>query len=314
MESYDDTGYIGVLTMDKKKLGVFYAVLTSFFIQTAPIIAVLMLRESSPLISIFYFFLGSFVMSSLYILYRKDIKIKKVFLKNWKSLLIISSLHAIAAVTWIHTIDLIGPSLTIFLMRFIILFTIILGFIFLNERFTKYEALGLLITIIGAIALTYTDGFLVVGAFMAIFLSLVISIANLVAKVTVKKVKPLILNHFRVTFAPMLILIYILLTSEFQLPSQNMIILSLVGGALVGVVAFVLYFKSMELIDVSKAAVVRSLDPFIVVIYSFVILGDLISAQQFIGGTIIVLGILILAIAQSRHKTKVLDEYTRGHL
>jgi len=45
--------------------------------------------------------------------------------------------------------------------------------------------------------------------------------------------------------------------------------------------------------DVSKVAIIRTLDPFIVVIYAFIAFHTFPSLSQFWGGTLVVVGVIV---------------------
>ena len=58
------------------------------------------------------------------------------------------------------------------------------------------------------------------------------------------------------------------------------------------VFGFVFFYKALELLDVSKVAIIRTLDPFIVVAYALAVFHTLPSLQQLVGGAIVVAGVL----------------------
>ena len=64
-------------------------------------------------------------------------------------------------------------------------------------------------------------------------------------------------------------------------------------GAFLG---FFLFYKSLSFYEVSKAIAVRSIEPFFAVILALVILITIPTLSELIGGTLIVLGIIILSL------------------
>ena len=72
---------------------------------------------------------------------------------------------------------------------------------------------------------------------------------------------------------------------------------------------FVFFYKALELIDVSKLAIIRTLDPFVVVIYMLALFHTLPALNEFVGGTLVVAGVLVTMYG---HNIRTLVRLVKG--
>jgi uncharacterized membrane protein len=64
------------------------------------------------------------------------------------------------------------------------------------------------------------------------------------------------------------------------------------------VLSFILFFKALEVFEVSKTATIRTMEPFLTAIFSFAILALTPTANQLVGGVLIVTGVVVLSLAK----------------
>ena len=72
---------------------------------------------------------------------------------------------------------------------------------------------------------------------------------------------------------------------------------------------FVFFYKALELLDVSKVAIIRTLDPFVVVVYAVIAFHTFPSPNQFLGGTLVVAGVLVTMYG---HNIRTLVRLVKG--
>ena len=98
----------------------------------------------------FYWFFGAFIISLFVYPVVESQRRELKNIRKYKLIFFLSSvLTAVGAALWIYSLRSIGIPLTSFLMKAQTLFTLILGVVFLGERFNRGEVIGLIITIIG---------------------------------------------------------------------------------------------------------------------------------------------------------------------
>ncbi len=245
-------------------------------------------------------FIGGAIAATILVFVRKDLDFHSVLKKHWKHGLILGVTNALAALGWSSGMFLIGPNLLAFIWRLGTLFIILLGVLFLKERLSKVEILGAGLAVAGTVVLSYTNGN---GSGLWILLpvmgALAAALHHFASKMFVKDTHPLVLVQMRVIFSLLSISLGVGLVTtlfdsvEFIWLPLHLLPLIFFTGILTAIVSFYLFFKAYEHLDVSKTAVIRTIDPFIVILYVFFIFRELPTEKDVVGGFMIVIGVLI---------------------
>lgn len=230
----------------------------------------------------------------------KDIK------KYHKPLLRFLVFNAIGIITFFYALSKLGPSLASFVDRSVTVFVVIFGILFLKEKFNKSEMFGLVLSIVGVFILSYTNDKIILVTIIIQLISIVIYAYSLIiVKQYSKKINSFTFMFSRVWFN-VLILGFITITSNsFILPANNTYWIFIILPLLSAVIGQIFHYHAYSLIDVSKASLFTNLIPFFVLIMSYVVFGDLLTLKQFIGGSVIVLGLTIIVLYKS--KNSVID-------
>jgi drug/metabolite transporter (DMT)-like permease len=110
----------------------------------------------------------------------------------------------------------------------------------------------------------------------------------------VTNIQPLILGISRTVVLTLCLGAFALLLGELAWPS-NRALLWLAGGSFFGpFLSYFLFYKGMVSLDIGQAAIIRATQPLFVALYSFVLLGALVSRQQFVGGMVILAGVVMI--------------------
>ncbi|MBI2145516.1 DMT family transporter [Candidatus Woesearchaeota archaeon] len=273
--------------------GLFYAVLSSLFLSTGFIFAKHFLQYTNPETLNTLWFGIAFIASIFVLLIRNFGKTVRAFRQHWKDGLIVGGANAVAAGLWFQSINITGPTLTAFLVRFSTIFIIILGILFLKEKLHLHDIIGILIALIGAFTISFSNGeYLATGTIVALAASLAIAVHQVLSKVYVKTIEPLLLVSLRTLYTAIFLGTYAAAFSKLQpFPIEQLPLLT-VAIVINAVFGFVFFYKALELVDVSKVAVIRTLDPFVVVIYTMVLFQGIPTGKEVLGGTLIVAGVL----------------------
>ena len=290
--------------MDNHTKGYIYMIVSTLLISLAFIFNTLALESTNSIIASLFLFgfstIGSF---ALLVVTGKIRKIRPLLAKFWKPLLLIGVLNGGSATLWFYLLGLMGPSLLSFLLRFSTIFMIVMGIVFLKERFSKLEIVGGAIMIAGTFIVSYSNGnFILIGISLAMILSVIFASIQFLNKMYIKEIDPLVINALRVLFTFATISLFAPWVTELRIPSTTALGWIVLASISAGIIGFLLNYKALELIDLSKSAVVQSLQPFVVVVYSFFILGSVPNGLQMIGGFVIVVGTLISVMARYRPK------------
>ena len=133
---------------------------------------------------------------------------------------------------------------------------------------------------------------------------ILIGIQDFFWKVLVKETHPLTINFYRTASIAAAALAYSAFKGTFELiPAEHSLFLVL--GVLFSPVLGVGFFiAAMSKLEVSKVVTIRTLEPFIVIVYALIAFGTMPGARELIGGTLIVAGVA-LAVLFHKFKNKI---------
>ncbi len=223
---------------------------------------------------------------------------KRIFIKNIKFFAIFSIIEAVATFLFFYLIKVVNPSVVSFIGNINPLFVILWGFILIGERLNVYEIIGGAISLSGALLISYKTPELSLKYFLLIILMVLLySFNSVFVKKNIKNISSFLLTGVRVYFLTTIYFIFALFEKGFRLPLDSEW-LYIVGGSLLGpFMGMFFLFESFKFIKVSKASLIKTVQPLLVVLGTFLILKIKISFSQFVGGILIIIGIIILIIS-----------------
>jgi O-acetylserine/cysteine efflux transporter len=233
--------------------------------------------------------------------FRKAAYVRSI-LRSWRRVGSMSLCSAAGSLLYTYGIFLYGPLNAAFLVQFTAIFTILFGVIFFKERFTRLEATGIVLAVVGVFVLAYGNLSLeVVSTLVLLGAALLFASANSLSKAYVKKVNPVALAGGNSIFMFLLIFTFTVLTGKLEtvFPSKTLVYAFL--GSITGVVlSFVLFFKALQVYAVSKTATIRTVEPFLTAIFSFIILALPTTVNQLLAGIMIVIGVAMLSLTRRK--------------
>ena len=221
---------------------------------------------------------------------------------NWRRVALMSLFSAVGSVLYTFGISMYGPVNATFLVQFTAVFTILFGVAFFHERFTRLEAVGVLMAVVGVFILAYGDLSLEIeSAAVLLGAALFFASANSVTKVNVKNVNPVALAGGNSMLMFLFISTYTVLAGKLETAFPAETVVYAVLGSVTGVVlSFILFFKALQVFEISKAATIRTMEPFLTAIFSFFILALTPTVNQLLGGALIVLGVVVLSLTKGK--------------
>lgn len=220
------------------------------------------------------------------------------WLRNWKVGLGIGGINYLAALTWFYAIDVIGPATTGFFQRLETIFLLLFGMTLLREKPTKWEIGGMILSLIGALLLTFSlDKVLLLGAIIAVLHAATSGVHNYLSKVYVTANDPYVVGTLRVFYTAALLFPTVLLAGQFQSPPATEIPWLLLGTFLSPFLGWFITLASFRLLKASQAAIFINAHPFFVLVYAFLLFSSIPSLMQIIGGLLIVGGLLLPLVA-----------------
>lgn len=226
--------------------------------------------------------------------------------KSYFVLLLFSVLEGISTTSFFTAIKFMdNPAVVSFLANLTPVMVTIFGFIFLKERFNKYEILGIIIAIIGAfmICFHWEIGFnnLFVSGSEYVFISvLFLSLNTILTKKFVASIDPSMFSIARVITLLIFSIIAMLYNSQPFTFSSNSIFSAMYGafvGPLIG--AYAIYY-SLKFIPASKSVIIQSFKSFLILIFAFILLGLWPLWIQVLGGILCIAGIILITVFRTK--------------
>jgi drug/metabolite transporter (DMT)-like permease len=282
-----------------RQRGVLFAVSASSMFGLSPVFVRLVLDSVNvETMNVLFTVFASMCFAVAFGVFRKDAYVRSV-LRSWRRVSLMSLFSAAGSLLYTYGILLYGPVNAAFLVQFTTVFTILFGVIFFKERFTRLEVAGIVLAVIGVFVLAYGNLSLeVVSTLVLLGAALLFASANSLSKAYVKNVNPVALAGGNSIFMFLLIFTFTVLTGKLETAFPSITLVYAFLGSITGVVlSFVLFFKALQVYAVSKTATIRTIEPFLTAIFSFIILALPTTVNQLLGGVMIVIGVATLSLA-----------------
>jgi drug/metabolite transporter (DMT)-like permease len=285
-----------------KQRGIVFSILTSIMFGVSPIFVKLVLDVTNiETMNILWAFISSILFGLLFI-FSKKTKHYKIIIKNWRKIALLGLFSIVGSLFYAYGIFYSDPINATFIIQFAKIFTIMFGIIFLKERFTKLEGFGVIIALIGVFFLTFGNFKIeILNSLILLVASFFFAIGNFFSKVYIKKVNPITLAGGRVIFMFLFVLTFSIFFGRIELNIPLIVVFYAILGSITGLfLSFILYFKALEVFDLSKSTVIRTSEPFLTAIFSFIILFLIPTYNQLFGGILVVMGVIILSLAKEK--------------
>lgn len=211
----------------------------------------------------------------------------------WIALFVV--LQIASTILFFSGLKIIDPSLSSFLQRSQVVFTLILGIVMLGERFRKGEWISSFIIISGLFLITFRIGKIsLIGSVLILGSTLMGSISVII----IRKIGCHVGAHtFALIRTVTLLMFYILYASSVPgsfalLPAKTL--MRVMAGSFFGPFLTVISsYKALEYMDAGKVALFGSLQPFFVMISAFIIFGTFPGIRGIAGGILMVIGNIV---------------------
>jgi drug/metabolite transporter (DMT)-like permease len=221
-----------------------------------------------------------------------------------KLLLLLGVVDVISNITFFMAIRAIpDPSVTSFLGNLFPVFLSILGITFLKERFSLIEAIGAMIALAGAFAISYSGDlswskFFIAGTGFVVVNTLFAATVSVIIKKNVQKASPEVFNLNSTGWIFLVFLIYFLQSGQsavIPISAFRNIALGAFFGSFIGLLSF---YYSYRYITASRSSIIQSLKGIFVLIIAYFFFGNFPLPIQLWGGAITITGVVIMTLAK----------------
>ena len=230
-------------------------------------------------------------------------KVRTSFDKHFILLLIISLFTALGGFLWFYALEQSNSGVLSLLSKTETLWGFFLGVLFLRERITFLEIVGVLVSVGGICLISSLKGEVSLLAVLAVIVGkFFYGFQSLLVKKYARD-----LEAFSFTFIRGTLMSFFLFLMFFIQDKLTFIPLSvfwiLVISQVVGLfLARICYFEAHKLLDVSKLNTFLFLEPVFVLIGAFFVFGDTVSGQKLLGAIFVLGGLLFFVHQQMKVK------------
>lgn len=290
--------------MTKNTKGIILAVSAALAVSNVYIFSKAALNEVHLVKFGLYWFGLGIIWNLIFILaLKKHRKIKQLNKSSWSALGIIALLEMVGTIFFFLAIKTVeNPAVVSFLANINPFIITALGFFLLKERFNTIEGFGMAITLIGAIIISFNGSemgeLFINGTHYVIMSGIIFGFSNLIAKKNINKLDPSFLAMSRIIllfFVSLIALFYFNLS--FEIPKSALINIS-IGSILGPFLTATLGYLAIKYIEISKAAMVRSVRSLFVLVGSFLFFNNIPGIYQLIGGAFTILGVILVSLGK----------------
>ncbi|AKO93666.1 DMT family transporter [Priestia filamentosa] len=222
----------------------------------------------------------------------------------------VMSLSGVLGTTLYFSMENIGVELTTASNAAIIIaaypaITALIEFIFYKVKISWAKGIGILIALIGVYQISYNphvaeSGHALLGNVILVLAGFVFAFYNFTTRKVVKKYSMITISFYQtlagaITFIP----VAFIEKSSWKMPTMESFLVLLYLGIFCSVVAFLLYNYSLRKLSSSSAVTLMNLVPIFGVIFSVIVLHEVVRTAQIIGGIIVIFGV-VLSMKESK--------------
>lgn len=256
----------------------------------------------SPLLMNSLIFTIATVMLSVWVVPRPRFwDIFKLTGKGWFWLMMFSLSSWIAILGFWAGVQKMDPTLAAFLNRSEVMVAILLGIIFLGERFNKIETLGAVLSIAGIVIMKMTLRMEYSTGFWLVLLgSLFFGITEFVSKIAVRYVEPLVLAYVRNMFLAAAYWI-VFWGTGMNFDGLNRVWIGVILLGFFGpILSRMLYLMALKRLELSKVAVISQSQPVWVILLALGVFSQLPTFREIVGGLFLMFGCLLMIVGRRR--------------
>lgn len=268
----------------------------------------LLYAHLSPAVSAMFVLLIGTIEIGIYGLVTKQLR-WQIFKDYWKFFLLLGGLVALSTYLTYDAMGFIDPGTASFLNQISTVFSLLFGLLWLKEKFSAVQYIGVGIALLGLVVFTYQAGdYLRLGTLMILIASFCYSLHAAVTKKYLVNIEFVNFFFFRLFCTAAGLFAIASVTRTLTWPTWQAWLLLLLIGTLDTTISRSLYYLVLRRINITLMTILLTLSPVLTVLWSLLLFGTLPGKQQMIGGVILVAGVFVVSVGNQLYKYYVLRE------
>jgi len=208
---------------------------------------------------------------------------------------------------WLQSTGLVTSqaSTTAWIVATTPVFMVILGFIFLHEKFDKIQLIGIVLAILGVVLVVgkgnirglFKGDFGEAGDLLILISAVNWAVFSILSRRGLEKHQASLMMFYVMSFGWLFSSLLFISGGNFQ-DIRNLTWTSLVGIGFLGIfcsgLAYIAWYDGLKAIPASQLGAFLYIEPLVAVIVAWIILGELLLPVTLIGGAIILLGVRLV--------------------
>lgn len=195
------------------------------------------------------------------------------------------------------------PAVTGFLGNLFPLFTTILAIMFLKERFTAIETVGIIIVFAGALLTSYSGNlswknFFIPGVGLVVMNCMGAATATVIVRAKVNYLSPEILVFNRTFWLLIFFSAWVIIARTPVIISSAALANTFIAAILDPVLAILLVYKAYQYIEASRGTIIQSAKGLIIIPAAYFYFGTIPLPYQIAGGILAMAGVVIIGLGQ----------------
>lgn len=220
-------------------------------------------------------------------------------------------LYTLQSTFYFSSIKYIPTSLAVLLLYLYPIFVAFLSFFINKEKLSIKLFLSIAISLTGMILVLGTpeSDINYIGILLALGAAIIYSFYIIIGNKMALLLSPIITSAFIALFASLSLLIGGIFTNTLSFDFNTSGWIPILGTTLFSsIIAMVTFFKGMNIIGPTRASILSMVEPIVTIVFSILLFNDTMSALQFIGGIIIIIGAILVILFSAQSKKDVSTE------
>lgn len=209
--------------------------------------------------------------------------------------------YMLQSTTYLTAVRFISPSLASLILYTYPILVAILSFFVDHEPIGARTIIAIVISLGGVFLMLKVSGedINIAGVLLALCAAVVYTCYIVIGNRVVKQLPSIVTSAYVALFAALSLLLINLVTGDLHFAVSLQGWLAILGIALFStVIAMLAFFRGLELVGSTQAAVLSTTEPLVTVCLSALLLGERLSALQLLGGLAVLTGAVLAATAR----------------
>jgi drug/metabolite transporter (DMT)-like permease len=225
----------------------------------------------------------------------------RLFLQNASFFLVIGLLVAASTGLNYIAVSYIDPGTAAMLAQTSTIFALGLSVVWLREHLTSVEIFGAALALLGVFIISFQTGdYLRLGSLMVLASSFMYALHAAIVKRHGGDMEFSNFFLWRVASTAAFLLLFTSVRGQWVWPGREAWVIILIAGTVDVVFSRVLYYVALRRLKMSLHTIILTLSPVLTVLWSLLLFSEQPSTQAFVGGAVVILGVVIVTTSFGR--------------